>query len=161
MSMVTLITGHSPENTRLILTWFARQAIEVQVDILRRKEGEHKRLLVKHPRSGSFTLELAALIVATERSGWADEQAYRSSRSIGEDAAKRIQARRLALARQYLSHRDQVRAWLPKHWGKVMDMRRTGLSWRRVARMIEDEHGVRVSHSALFNYWRKWNAEEI
>ncbi|MCC8195189.1 MAG: hypothetical protein LIP28_11150 [Deltaproteobacteria bacterium] len=123
------------------------------------KGAEHERLRGLAARHGVTETELAALVLAAERGGWSDEQAYRSSRSVTPEAAIRIAGRRIARAGAYRAHRELVRSWLAKHWGKVMDMRRAGLSWRRVSAMIADEHGISISHSALQQYWRKWNEQ--
>ena len=156
MSAIRTITGNDALTARHILTWFAKQAEEVQVQIMRRKYREFMRLKNIHPKISKPALDLAALVLAAHNSGWSDEQAYRSSKSISELAAKEISERRRAGAKAYLPHREQVRAWLAKHWGKVMDMRRAGLSWRRTAAMIADEHGIRISHTTLYTYWRHW-----
>ncbi len=157
MSAVTIITGFDALLARHILTWFARQDEGLQVHILQRTTQESARLHPTFHRFTEYQLTLAGLVLATHNAGWADERAYHSSKSISEAAAKGITARRHARAKAYLAHRDQVRLWLAKHWGKVMDMRRAGLSWRRASVMIADEHGISISHSALHNYWRQWN----
>lgn len=159
MSAINSITGHDALTARHILSWFARQAEEVQIQIMRRKYREFMRLKNLHPKISKPALDLASLVLAVHDSGWSDEQAYRSSKSISEIAAKGISERRRAKAGAYLPHRGQVRAWLAKHWGKVMDMRRAGLSWRRAAAMIADEHGIRISHTTLYTYWRHWYAQ--
>lgn len=159
MSVVKIITGHDALTVRQILSWFARQEEGQQVGILKDKHIEHERLRSLIAQHGVTETELAALVTAAERNGWSDEQAYRSSKSVSPEAARRISGRRTARAGAYRAHREQVRAWLAKHWGKVMDMRRAGLSWRRVSAMVADEHGVRISHSALHKFWRKWNEQ--
>lgn len=159
MSAIRIITGNDALTARGILSWFTRQAEEVQIEIMRRKYREFVRLQNMHLKISKSALDLAALILAAQESGWSDEQAYRGGKSISEAAAKRIAKRRRAGAKAYLAHRDQVRPWLAKYWGKVMDMRRAGLSWRRVAAMVADEHGIRISHTALHTYWRRWNEQ--
>jgi len=159
MSAVKIVTGNDPLIARQILTWFARQAEEVQTNIMRRKHKEFMALLKRFPRLAKPSLELAALVLVARASGWDDEQAYRSSRTISEAAAKSITDRRKRSARAYSAHRDQVRLWLAKNWGKVMDIRRAGLSWRRVAAVIRDDHGLSVSHTTLHSYWRRWNEQ--
>lgn len=159
MSVVKIITGHDALAARQILTWFARQEEILQVEILRDKRIEHKRIKHLIAQHGVTATELAALVLATERSGWRDEQAYQSSKSVSRDAARLITQRRQARAGAYQAHREQVRTWLAKHWGKVMDMRRAGLSWRLVSIMIADEHGISISHSALHQFWRRWNEQ--
>ena len=160
MSALKIITGTDALTARRILSWFSRQAEEVQVKIMRRKHHEFMRLRNQQIKFSAPVLDLAALVLASQRSGWSDEQAYRSSKSINETSARGITQRRQANAKAYQSHRDQVRAWLAKHWGKVMDIRRSGLSWRRVADMLADEHGISVSHTTLHSYWRSWNEQE-
>lgn len=159
MSVVKIVTGHDALTVRQILSWFARQGEDLQVAILKDKRIAHERLLHLAEKHGVTETELAALVVAAERSGWSDEQAYRSSKSVTPEAAQRISGRRVARAGAYRAHRERVRSWLAKHWGKVMDMRRAGLSWRRVSTMIADEHGIDISHSALHQYWRKWDEQ--
>ena len=159
MSVVKIITGHDTLTARQILSWFARQEEGLQVGILKDKRIEHERLRGLIAQHGITETELAALVTAAEHNGWSDEQAYRSSKSVSPEAARRISRRRTARAGAYRAHREQVRIWLAKHWGKVMDMRRAGLSWRRVSAMIADEHGVSISHSALHKFWRKWNEQ--
>lgn len=157
MSVVKIVTGFEALTARQILTWFAMQEEGVQIEIIRCKQSEQKRVLGRFTKHDLASVELAALILATNSSGWADEQAYRSSKSLSADAARRITERRQARAGAYLSHREQVHIWLAKHWGKVMDMRRVGLSWRRVSVMIAVEYGINISHTALHKYWRSWN----
>ena len=159
MSAVKIITGHDALTARRILSWFSRQAEEVQVEIIRRKHHEFMRLRSQQMKFSAPVLDLVALVLASQRSGWSDEQAYRSSKSIDEASARGITERRQASAKAYQSHREQVRAWLAKHWGKVMDIRRSGLSWRRVADMLADKHGISVSHTTLYTYWRRWNEQ--
>jgi hypothetical protein len=159
MSAVSIVTGNDALTARRILSWFAKQAEEVQVQIMRRKYGEFMRQKNIHPKISKPALDLASLVLAAHDSGWSDEHAYRSSKGLSEDSAKRISERRRAGAKAYLPHREQVRSWLAKHWGKVMDMRRAGLSWRRTAAMIADEHGIRISHTTLHAYWRHWHEQ--
>ena len=159
MSVVKIVTGHDALVARQILAWFARQEEGVQVGVLQRKRIEHERIYRRYLQHGVISTELAALVLAAEHSGWSDEQASRSSRSIGQEEAQSISRRRQARAGAYQAHREQVRSWLAKHWGKVMDMRRGGLSWRRVSRMIADEHGISISHTALHKFWREWNEQ--
>ena len=119
--------------------------------------GNIMRLQKQHTKINKPALDLASLILACRDSGWSDEQAYRSSKSISEVSAKRISERRRAAAQAYQPHREQVRSWLAKHWGKVMDIRRAGLSWRRVAAVLAADHGITVSHTTLHSYWRRLN----
>ena len=160
MSVVMIVTEHDALAARQVLLWFAKQAEEVQIRIMRRKYREFMRLKNMHPKISKPALDLAALVLAAQHSGWADERAYRSSKSVSEVAAKQISERRRARAKAYRPHRDQVRVWLAKHWGKVMDIRAAGLSWRRMARVIADEHGISISHTTLYSYWRRWNEQE-
>jgi hypothetical protein len=155
MNAVAIVTGADALTSRRILSWFARQAEAVQVQIMRRKHREFMRLQGQHTKLGKAALDLAALVLACRDSGWADEQAYHSSKSISDISANRIAERRRAAAQACRPHRDQVRSWLMKHWGKVMDIRRAGLSWRRVAAVIAADHGVTVSHTTLHSYWRR------
>ena len=157
MSAVKIITGNDALTARRILHWFAGQAEDVQIRVMRRKHHEFMRLQKQYTQFGKPALDLAALVFASQNSGWADEQAYHSSKSVCEASAKQISERRRARAKAYQPHRDQVRTWLAKHWGKVMDIRRAGLSWRRTARAIADEHGISISHTTLHSYWRRWN----
>ena len=157
MSAVAIVTGFDALTARQIFSWFARQAEEVQIQIMRRKHGEFMRLQKQHTKINKPALDLASLILACRDSGWSDEQAYRSSKSISEVSAKRISERRRAAAQAYQPHREQVRSWLAKHWGKVMDIRRAGLSWRRVAAVLAADHGITVSHTTLHSYWRRLN----
>ena len=157
MSVVKILTGHDALAVRQILSWFARQDEGLQVAILKDKNIAHNHLRHLAEKHGVTETELAALVLTAERSGWRDEQAYRSSKSISPEAARAISKRRQSRAGAYKAHREQVRSWLAKHWGKVMDMRRAGLSWRRVSVMIADEHGISISHSSLHAFWRKWN----
>lgn len=159
MSALKIVTGNDAFIVRDILTWFARQGEDVQTSIMRRKHREFMRLQRQYPHFGKPLLELAALVLAVAESGWKDEQAYRSSKNLSEAAVKGIRQRRQARAANYQAHRDQVRVWLGKNWGKVMDMRRVGLSWRGVAAMIADEHGISISHTAIHAYWRRWNEQ--
>ena len=157
MSTLKTITRNDAFTVREILTWFAKQGEEVQISIMRGKHREFVRLQQAHPKLGKPLLDLAALVLAVAESGWNDEQAYRSSKSLGDAAVKGIKQRRQSRAANYLAHREQVRNWLARNWGKVMDMRRAGLSWRRVATMVADEHGISISHTAIHAYWRRWN----
>ena len=159
MSTLKIVTGNDAFTVRDILTWFGRQGEDVQTSIMRRKHREFMRLQQVHPKLGKPLLDLAALVLAVAESGWNDEQAYRSSKNLGDDAVRRIKHRRQARAVNHQSHRELVRTWLGKNWGKVMDMRRAGLSWRRVADMIADEHGISISHTAIHSYWRRWNEQ--
>ena len=159
MSAVPVLSGFDGLTARQILHWFAVQAESVQLDILKSKHSEQDRLAHRFPRHSGVVAELAALLLAAHAAGWADEQAFHTSRSISETAAKRIAERRTARCGAYAAHREKVRLWLKKNWGKVMDIRRTGLSWRRVAAMLADEHGIRISHTTLHSYWRAQNAD--
>ena len=159
MSAVKIITGNDAITARQILAWFSRQDEEVQVEIMRCKHHDFMRLRNQNLKFSSPSLDLAALVLAAQQSGWSDEQAYRSSKSISESSARGIAERRRASAKAYQSHREQVRSWLSRNWGKVMDMRRAGLSWRRVANMIADEHGITISYTAIHSYWRRWNEQ--
>lgn len=158
MSTLKVLTGNDSLTVREMLGWFSKQGEDVQTAIMRRKHLEFMSLQQQYVDYGKPLLDLAALVKAVGKCGWSDEQRYRSSKSLSEAAVRRIKQRRQSRAAHYRAHREQVRAWLAKNWGKVMDMRRAGLSWRRVAAMIYDEHGVGISHTTLHQYWRRLNA---
>lgn len=157
MEKVMELTGFNPTAARRILRWFSRQAEAVQAEVLQLKQIKHESLSQRHVEMNPGALELAALLLAAWESGVAEEKAFASSVSISERAAKNMQRRRRLKAEEYLPHRVRVRVWLGKHWGKVMDMRGAGLSWRGVSALLADEYHINISHSALYNHWRNWN----
>jgi hypothetical protein len=133
---------------KLLLKWFTRQAVAIQCEIL------HKIFMM----DGIEVLEM--LLNGIEQGGFADECSYRSSFNIGEKAAKKMSDRRRARAKEKLSHRAKLQAWLNVNIGKIFEWRRMGLSWRAIAELLNEDFSIQCSHTTLYNYWRSYNAKK-
>lgn len=157
MSVIKVITGLELAEARHALTWFAKQAEEVQVEIIEKKNNDLAKILASCPRYESCQAELAALIMAIRHLGWDDEQAFRSSKGVSVDAAQNIKRRRQAKSKEYLGRNRKINVWLRKHWGIVMELRRANLSWLAVAEFVRVEHGIKISHTTFRNFAERWH----
>ena len=135
-----------------ILKWFAMQDEITQSELLRDK---HELVKAHAHRKGigeNDVLELHCLILAA-RQGWQAEQNCKKGRAISKEDAKQISVRRKRRARDFRAHRVKVCEWLNVNFGKVVEYRRSGLSWRRVSLLIEIEHGLSISHTTVRKYY--------
>lgn len=140
----------SQKEARKAFHWFADQAVEIQLEILHKKLGySHKR--EKTPE----TLVWCDFVRAIMNSGFTDEARYNMGLSITDEAAKGMTRRRAKKAARYASSK-KCGTWLRQNWGKVVEARRAGLSWRDISTFLYTEYGVEVSHSTLLNYHRKF-----
>lgn len=153
----TLLHGDRSFNiksVKQVLHWFARQDEQTLLSIISDKQ---KKLKVTHGLTSSDKAfeELLALLQAIIESGYADELAFKTSKSISIESAKQISLRRKNRATQYQSRRVQNKEWVVKNLGKIAEFRRAGLSWRRVAVAIHVEHGIKISYTTLIKYWEE------
>ena len=152
----TLITTTTIEKS--LLHWFGQQDRTTQEEIFRQQHSLFLRAKDNSPGMGLARLSIQCLYEAIRTSGWQDEQDYRSGKNVSDVGLNKIAKRRRRRALRYRPHRDRVRTWLLGHWGVVENLRRTGLSWRRISQMIQDEYRVTVSHTTLIKYEGYYNA---
>ena len=140
----------SSEQKCEILKWFAMQDETTQAEIFEKKH----QLAHAHVEymGNKFVQELDCLIMAA-RQGWQAEHNCKKGRAISEEEARQISVRRKRRASEQRSHRAKVREWLNVHFGKVVEYRRSGLSWRLVSLLIEKEHRLSISHTTVRKYY--------
>ena len=142
----------SSEQKSEILKWFAMQDEITQSEILRDKHALVKAHAHEKNIGENYVLELHCLIL-TARQGWQAEQNCKKGRVISKEDAQQISVRRKRRASEQRSHRAKVREWLNIHFGKVVEYRRSGLSWRLVSLLIEKEHRLSISHTTVRKYY--------
>jgi hypothetical protein len=136
---------HTDENiteNKKIIQWLSKQAQTTQAEILGQAFGI----------DGSQALD--TLISAIRVNGYLDEKAYKTSRTISEDAARKMYDRRKAQGLERLSHRVKVNMWMRVNYIKLKDLHETGLSWRRISTFIYDEYKISISHTTLSKFLR-------
>ena len=135
-----------------ILKWFAMQDAITQMEILAAKHQIFINKLKEKKVDDKSLLELRCLIFVA-RQGWQAEQNCKKGKAMSENEAAQISVRRRRRAREFRAHRDKVQSWLRVNFGKMVEYRHSGLSWRRVALLIEKEHGLAVSHTTVRKYY--------
>ncbi len=145
--------GVTDDETRKILQWLAIQDRETLLAVMAFMYTRWVQCKDAMPVEAAAEMVLTALLQSAIRCGYGDEVAYRTSRSISREAAQGITARRKSRAGGYRSHRQKVQIWMAKNFGKIVDLRTTGLSWRRVSMAIYAEHGIKISHNTLCKRW--------
>ncbi len=147
------INSVGDDEIRKILQWLAIQDEATLLMVMASTYTMWTQTKNAMPDEAAAKVALTALLQSAIRCGYGDEAAYRTSRSISREAAQRITARRKARAEGYRSHRQKVQIWMAKNFGKIVDLRTTGLSWRRVSMAIYVEHGIKISHNTLHKRW--------
>ncbi|MFI3271503.1 MAG: hypothetical protein R3Y11_05280 [Pseudomonadota bacterium] len=141
------------DKTRKIFQWLAIQDRETLLVVMASTYTRWTQCKDVMPNETAAKMMRTALLQSAIHCGYGDEAAYRTSRSISREAAQGITARRKARAEGYRSHRQKVQIWMAKNFGKIVDLRTTGLSWRRVSMAIYVEHGIKISHNTLYKRW--------
>lgn len=129
---------------RQALRWFADQALETQLEVIQKKS----KLTALQAAS-----ELDEFLDAILDVGFITELRFKRGQSISKHDAQKISVHRKRRAALHVPDARKKTEWLRLNWGKVVDLRRTGLSWRKISEQLEDEYGIKISHSALVKRW--------
>ena len=140
-----------------MMLWFAKQDNTTKKTIFRKQHFLFQQEQEKGEAVSLPWLAILCLYAAIKQCGWQDEKNFRTGKMVSDKGLKAVAKRRRQRSLRYRAHRDQIRVWLKRHWGIVHELRREGLSWRGIARMILDEYGIDVSHTTLIAYWRKYH----
>ena len=159
MNSAQILSPLSQEQAHALFVWYAGQDQETQIEIVRQKNALF-RINNKPSITDKAQLDFHCYCEAIRDGGWQAKNSYRQGRAISEEGARQISVRRKRRAINNQAHRVQVRLWLHKNWGKVLELRRADLGWGRVSRMIHSEHGIKISHTTLARYAKKF-AEKL
>lgn len=141
--------------SRELLRWFADLPMPERLEVMTAKHRRFQDIRRRFPRLPPQEADMAALLEVCEQ--WSLEaEAFASSRALPPDALARLGRRRQAWARSLSGRHSAVKSWLSRNWGKVVDLKNTGASFRVIARCLEEENHVRISHATLWHYWRQW-----
>ncbi len=150
---------HDPALTRELLTWFASQTAQEILLVIQAKRERFHKITRQFPRLSPAEAEVAALLEVCEE--WsADVKHFASSRAMTPEALARMSRRRTARAKNLAVHHSGAKQWLNRNWGKIVELKNTGNSFRVIARCLQEECNVCISHTTIRNYWLQWNTHE-
>lgn len=150
------LTGLTSSERADVLHWLARQAEEIRVEVMMgRFHNFHN--LQKQSDLQAPLLDYCALILSCKRNGWEAERRYHSSASLAAREISGMSRRRVARAKDTLRATADER--LAVHWGKVVELKREGLGFRRIAEFLRTELRLNVSHTTIWKLWREWENE--
>ena len=144
-----------PALTRELLKWLASQTTEEILLIVQEKRDRSHKVSGRFPRLLPAAAELLALLETCEE--WStDTKHFASSRAMPPEALARLSRRRAARARSLAARHTGTKQWLARNWGKIVELKKSGSSFRVIARCLQEECHVHISHATIRNYWIQW-----
>lgn len=155
------LTSLSDANRQAVLSWLSKQAEEIRVQIMLGRFHEFHRLKKDNPTLAAPFLDYCALIRSCCNSGWRAQKKFRTSKSLGSSDLRLIKEARIKKAKEAARRVPVKREALLVHWGKVVEMKREGLSFRAISQYFEQEVGLNVSHMTIWKCWKLWQSNRV
>lgn len=153
---ILMLSRLSAEERADALKWFARQGEDVRVQLMKARFYTFHRLRRNARDIPAPIVDYCAFLRACRDGGWEAERRFRSSRALAETDAKRLASNRLAKAKG--QGRARKRELIARHWGKVVELRSAGVSYRKISRFLKDEHRIEASHTFLRSLMEQWDS---
>ena len=141
--------------SRELLLWFANLPPLERTDVMAMKHRRFLEIRKRFPRLSPQEMDLAALLEICEARS-SEEKAFASSRALTPEALARIARRRQAWAKSLSVRHSAAKSWLARNWGRVVNLRDSGASFRVIASSLAAGDRVRISHTTINHYWRLW-----
>ena len=155
MTTSSLLARFDVAYSRELLRWFAGLPPAERVLLMAEKHRRFVELRQRYPKLPPNEADMLALLEICE--AWTKEiKAFASSRALSPEALARIARRRQSWAKSLGGRHSGVKGWLVRNWGKIVDLRKTGASFRVIARVIAEEYHVSISYGTIRNYWILW-----
>ncbi|MFH1913668.1 MAG: hypothetical protein ABIK45_05280 [Pseudomonadota bacterium] len=155
---ILMLSRLSEEERTAALKWFARQGEEVRVRLMKMRFHAFHRLRKNAQETPAPIVDYCAFLKACRDGGWEAERRFHSSRALTQTDAKKLAANRLAKAKGKSQGRARKRELIVRHWGKVVELRSEGVSYRKISRYLKDEHRIEASHTFLRSLMAQWDS---
>ncbi len=153
---ILMLSQLSEKDRSDVLRWFARQAEEVRIELMKARFYQFHKLRKRCRNLQAPLVDYCAFLRACRDGGWEAERRFRSSRSLVDTDTQRLARNRLAKAKAKGVVRVQKRELIARHWGKIVELHSAGVSYRKIATYLRDEHRCNVSHTLLRSLIVNW-----
>lgn len=155
---ITITTGLNFDQRSHTLRWLAKQAETIRIEIMMGRFKTFHSLRKRHKDIQAPMLDYCALLKACQQHGCQADTSFRTSKQLSPKEIHGIHRRRKLIAQDMVRRKKITRDKLATNWGKVVELRSEGVSFRGIANFFKDQLNVNVSHMTIWSYWQKWKS---
>lgn len=158
-----MVTGLTDAERKKVLTWVSSLAEERVIDIVQSGVKKGYQIKDEHPELPGRITKYCALILAARESGWDTSRGkgfrvagkpqyedFGNLRKYGVDDLVRKSQRSCLTGRTPVTRRKVM-----AYWGEVVELKKEGIGFRKIAEYLAKKRKVKVSWAHLAKIWKE------